>query len=90
MPHLTPQSHPVKNEPSTPPAGDAAIREWASIWARAGEALSELKRRELRELDTRAALVQLSDAFEYALRHARPTDTSGLVVQQQLFAHLRR
>ncbi|HWG54875.1 MAG TPA: hypothetical protein VN677_16380 [Gemmatimonadaceae bacterium] len=52
--------------------------------------MSELKRRELREVDTRAALVQLADAFEYALRHARSTDTSGLVVQQQLFARLRR
>jgi hypothetical protein len=80
----------VNEVPSMSPAGDAAVREWASIWVRAGEALSELKRRELREVDTRAALVQLADAFEYALRHARSTDTSGLVVQQQLFARLRR
>jgi len=72
-------------------ADDAAsCRRWAETWARAGQALAELKRRELRELDTGVALTQLADAFEYALRHARPTETSGLVVQQRLFARVRR
>lgn len=73
-----------------PPDDAAALRRWADTWARAGEALSELKRRELRELDTRLAITQLADAFEYALRHARTSETSGLVMQQRLFARLRR
>lgn len=68
----------------------AARRRWAETWARAGTALSEIQCRELRALDTRVALAQLADAFEHALRHAQPAESSGLVVQQRLFARLRR
>lgn len=67
-----------------------ALQRWAETWARAGAALDEIKRGELRTLETSMALDQLSDAFDHALRHAEPMPSSGLVTQQQLFARLRR
>lgn len=67
----------------------AARRRWAETWVRADKALAALKRDELRALHTPAALAQLADAFAYAVRDARPTESSGLVEQQRLFALLR-
>ena len=68
---------------------DATLRRWATTWTAAGLALDQIKRKELEHLDTQAALAQLSDAFDHALRCSEPVSTSGLVVQQQLFALLR-
>lgn len=67
-----------------------ALRRWVETWRAAGNALADIKRDELVRLDTVLALEQLADVFNHALRQAEPTSTSGLVVQQQLFAHLPR
>jgi len=67
-------------------------RKWAANWNRAGRALERIRRRELRALTTRqvqAAMRQLSDVFEDALRRFPPRETSGLVEQQAWFMRLR-
>jgi hypothetical protein len=51
--------------------------------------LERLRAEDIRNSNTAAAIEQLSDAFESALRYYPPPATSGLVEQQQLFARLR-
>ena len=65
------------------------LKKWVQAWKRAGPALREVTRTELRSLSTREALDQLADHFAYALRTARATTTSGLVEQQRIFMKLR-
>lgn len=72
------------------PAADAALRRWVSTWTAAGDALDAVRRKELACLDTQSALAQLADAFDHALTSTESRRNSGLVVQQQLFALLRR
>ncbi len=62
---------------------------WAASWREAGKGLAEIKRAELRALDTRVALQQLADAFEAALLIGPARATSGLVEQQRIFEKLR-
>jgi hypothetical protein len=65
------------------------LRRWAETWREASAALTDIKRNELRGLDTPQALDQLADAFNAALRHAHPQPTSGLIEQQRIYARLR-
>jgi hypothetical protein len=65
------------------------MREWVLTWRAAGDALARIKRDELRQLDTCAALEQLADAFDHALRTAPATLTSGLIEQQRILQRLR-
>ena len=67
----------------------ALARRWVETWQVAGPRLEDIRRRELRELDTVAAIAKLCGPTDYHLapRTARPT--SGLVEQQRLFARLR-
>jgi hypothetical protein len=55
-----------------------------------GPLLTEIRARELREIDVSAELASMTDVFEYALRTFPPRTTSGLVEQQRLFARLPR
>ncbi len=59
---------------------------WVQTWQKAGPVLAELRRREVRRADTTAAILQLEDAFQSALRDHPPGPTSGLVEQQNWFA----
>lgn len=77
--------HPME-APTPPPS--SAVRRWVETWREAGKALSQVKRAELERLETSAALVQLADAFELALRTSPATRTSGLVEQQAIFSRL--
>ena len=54
-------------------------------WKAAGRALREIRLRELREVDTAAAIQQLAGAFDDAVRRLPPRASSGLVEQQRLF-----
>jgi hypothetical protein len=65
-----------------------SIRKWLAGWQTAGLVLERLRVEAIRNSDTAAAIEQLSDAFESALRHYPPSATSGLVEQQRLFARL--
>jgi hypothetical protein len=62
---------------------------WIAAWRRAGPALEQIRREELRRVDHRTVIEQFDDAFDVALRTAVVPSTSGLVAQQQHFARLR-
>jgi len=63
-----------------------SIRRWLAGWQTARPVLERLRAEAIRHSDTATAIVQLSDAFESAMRHYQPATTSGLVEQQRLFA----
>lgn len=64
------------------------LERWVATWRDAGPALDEQSRIELEQLDTATALSQLAAAFDFALAHAPPSETSGLVEQQRYFRQL--
>jgi hypothetical protein len=64
-------------------------KQWVDTWRRAGKRLAELRRDELRAVDTQQALLTLADAFESCRLQHPPGPTSGLVEQQRLFRRLR-
>lgn len=64
-------------------------RKWVEAWQRAGPLLAELRREEIRRADTAAAILQLEDAFQAALRQHQLPSTSGLVEQQKWFTRLK-
>lgn len=66
-----------------------SVRKWIIGWQNAAPALEKLRNEEIRNSDTSAAIEQLSDAFDSALLHYPPTNTSGLVEQQRLFSRCR-
>lgn len=65
------------------------IRQWVRDWAVAAPLLEQLRHEAIRDVDTAAAIQQLSDAFESARQQWQPPASSGLVEQQRLFARLR-
>ena len=68
---------------------DKFVRQWLAGWQKATPVLERLRADAIRNSNTAAAIEQLSDAFESALRHYQPTKTSGLVEQQRFFARCR-
>ncbi len=60
-------------------------RAWASTWKRAGRALEEVRRHELRNVDTYAAIALLCGPADYHVAPRAPKPTSGLIEQQRLF-----
>lgn len=60
-------------------------RAWVAAWKRAGIALEEVRRRELRDLDTTATIAMLCGPADYRVAPRAPKPTSGLVEQQRLF-----
>ena len=68
----------------------AETKLWVETWKRAAPELEAIKRRELQEIDTQKALLNLADAFESCHLHFVPPPTSGLVEQQAWFKQLRR
>jgi hypothetical protein len=66
------------------------MKRWVETWKKAAPALSAIRRRELREVDTQTALINLAEAFESCRLHFTPAPTSGLVEQQAWFKMLRK
>jgi hypothetical protein len=68
----------------------ALMRQWVRRWQRAGKALEEVRRQELRDLDRDPARRRAAIATVLALpaRFRRIRRTSGLVEQQSLFSLL--
>lgn len=60
-------------------------RAWVAAWKRAGVALEEVRRRELRGMNTLAAIAMLCGPADYRVAPRAPKPTSGLVEQQRLF-----
>jgi hypothetical protein len=67
-----------------------AMRRWVETWKEAGPELEAILRKQLEQIDVQRELAVLEDAFNYAVRNARPEPTSGLVEMQEWFAKLRR
>lgn len=65
-------------------------RAWVDAWRDAGPRLEAIRRRELRELDSFAAIARLCGDASYRDAPRAPKPTSGLIEQQRLFARLRR
>jgi len=68
----------------------AAGRRWVRAWKDAGLALERVRRRELRQLDTAAAIALLCGEMDYRIPPRAPKPTSGLVEQQHFFARFGR
>jgi hypothetical protein len=58
---------------------------WVDTWIAAGEALAEVKRRELQHLDTQKAIALLCGPADYTKEPRAPKPYSGLVEQQYWF-----
>jgi hypothetical protein len=65
------------------------MKRWGETWKAAEAEFSALRQRELREIDTQTALINLADAFESCRLNFTPSSTSGLVIQQAWFKLLR-
>lgn len=61
-------------------------RRWVETWKLAGVELERLRRKELRELDTRKTLALLCGPADYTCPPRAPKPTSGLVEQQRWFS----
>lgn len=72
------------------PAPGLDLKQWVTNWRNAGAKLEQLRREDLRNLDTVAAVIALSDAFEVAVASEPARLRSGLVEQQRVFATMRR
>lgn len=65
------------------------MKNWIASWARAGKALKEIKRRELRAYDYQENKAVVDGMLQWACDHATPRLDSGLVEQQRFFKKLR-
>jgi hypothetical protein len=65
-------------------------RAWVAAWRDAGPRLEAIRRQELRDLDTFAAIALLCGTADYQEAPRAPAPTSGLIEQQRLFARLHR
>jgi len=65
------------------------MEKWVDAWKRAGSALEEVKRRELRAYDYDKNQALLDEMLQWACDHRRIRLTSGLVEQQRMFMKLR-
>jgi len=68
----------------------SGIRRWVLAWRQAEPLLRQLKKEELRRMDTALALQRLAGAFRSCRIHFKPSPHSGLVEQQRWFQKLRR
>ena len=79
----------MKLEPSSladwTPEQIAQGKQWVSAWKEAGEAMEQLRRAELRRLDTYQAISLLCGPADYRVPPRMPKPDSGLVEQQRWF-----
>ena len=61
------------------------IARWVETWQRAGSALEEVRRKELRKYDYTGNQAVVDEMLQWAVEHGRVRLTSGLVEQQRLF-----
>lgn len=67
----------------------AAGRRWVRTWQEAGPELEQIRRDELRRLDTRQAIALLCGPADYTIPPRAPKPTSGLIEQQRWFQKSR-
>jgi hypothetical protein len=66
------------------------IKRWVETWKRAGRALDEVKRRDLREYDYFKNQTIIDEMLQWAVDNQNVRLTSGLVEQQRLFMKMRK
>lgn len=71
---------------SLTPEQIAEGKRWVRTWADAGAALEQLRREEVRRLDTLKTIALLCGPADYHQPPFAPKPTSGLVEQQRWFA----
>jgi hypothetical protein len=64
-------------------------RQWVEAWRRAGAFMEQLRREELRRLDSYRAIALLCGPADYRVPPRAPKPTSGLVEQQRWFRRAR-
>jgi len=64
-------------------------KKWVKTWQRAGAALDEIKRRELRAYDYDKNRKIIDEMLQWAQDHRKIRLTSGLVEQQRLFMKIK-
>ena len=62
---------------------------WVDTWKRAGPALQQVKRQELREYDYAKDRDLIDGMLQWACAHGDARPSSGLVEQQRLFVKMR-
>jgi hypothetical protein len=65
-------------------------KRWVQAWREAGPILEQLRRDELRRLDSHKAIALLCGPADYRMAPRAPKPTSGLVEQQQWFMKAAR
>lgn len=66
------------------------LKLWVETWKRAGAALKEVERAELRAFDPKKHQDILDGMLQWACDHRQPRTGSGLVEQQRLFMKMRQ
>ena len=67
----------------------AQLRDYAARWQLAAPLLDAQRDEDVRRSDTAASIASFGRLWNDAIKKSPPTDTSGLVEQQQLFRKLR-
>jgi len=65
-------------------------KRWVSAWDGAGKAMEELRREQLRQLDSLATIALLCGPADYTVPPRAPKPYSGLVEQQRWFMKAAR
>jgi len=66
------------------------IKKWVETWKRAGSALDEVKRRELRAYNYFENQALVDEMLQWAVDHQKIRLTTGMVEQQRLFMKMRK
>lgn len=66
------------------------LKHWVDAWKRAGKELEQIRRKEIREIDTQRAIEAFNGLVQIVVRDHPPPPTSGLVEQQAWFSKLRQ
>lgn len=66
------------------------IKKWVDAWARAGKALEEIKRRELRAYNYSENREIVDGMLQWACDHSKSCLGSGLVDQQRFFLKMKK
>jgi hypothetical protein len=65
------------------------IKKWVDAWKRAGKALKDIKRQELRSYNYQENKAVIDGMLQWACDHPKVRLGSGLVEQQKIFLKIR-
>lgn len=65
------------------------MKKWVETWEQAGPILEEIRKEELRNFDYQKNKQIIDEMLQWAVDHAEPRFSSGLVEQQRWFMKMR-